>query len=570
MSDDRRRNRHRDHVDQPGIDPERLRYFTQPADGGSGTRHRRRREPSVAPDAQQAPWLTQPQAQVRRQPPPVRRTPPPQQQNQVPGDPDASRADERSRREPAYTDTHVVDIHAGPRVIEPAPPGAADRAEPRTVRPAGPQPEVVGLADLGLDLDDDPGRDGGDLAVGAPAVDETGDGYRPDEPLLGARPRRRRRTKKRRAVLVAVVACLLVAVIGVGYIGLRATGLLDSRKDYSNAAGTGDVIVDIPDNSTLRDFGQILVDNDVVGSVKAFTNAADGQAISGGYYKLRTEIPAATAVAMLTDGTTNRVGRIVVPEGRTLDTKTDAQGRQTPGIFEMIADATGATINGQRVGVTVDQLRQAAADGTVEQLGIPSWATVRAGELTGDHRRIEGLIAPVAWERINPAQTATQILNALITASTRQYAAWGFPEQNESTLDPYDTLVAASMVQGEVNQPDDYAKVARVILNRLEVGQPMQFDSTANYTAERTDLNVHSDVLRDKNPWNTYVHEGLPPTPIGAVGEKALEAMEHPAAGDWIYFVTVDAQGTTLFTRSFDQHRRNIGKACANKFITCN
>ena len=81
---------------------------------------------------------------------------------------------------------------------------------------------------------------------------------------------------------------------------------------------------------------------------------------------------------------------------------------------------------------------------------------------------------------------------------------------------------------------------------------------------------MHSDVLRGDTPWNTYVHKGLPPTPIGAVDEQALEAMESPAAGDWLYFVTIDSSGTTLFTADFNQHRRNIGRACANGFITCN
>ena len=88
-------------------------------------------------------------------------------------------------------------------------------------------------------------------------------------------PRRKRSRGKRRAVLAVAIVFMLALITGVGYYGVRATGLLESRKDYTNAAGSGDVVVDIPDNSTLADFGRILVDADVVGSVRAFVDARD-------------------------------------------------------------------------------------------------------------------------------------------------------------------------------------------------------------------------------------------------------------------------------------------------------
>ncbi|MEP9392598.1 endolytic transglycosylase MltG [Gordonia sp. VNQ95] len=393
---------------------------------------------------------------------------------------------------------------------------------------------------------------------GAPVDDH------PDRRPAGIRRRRRRRI----GMIVAAVVVLLL-VVGVGLVGAKKAGLLDSRKDYTNAQGTGDVLVHIPDDTTIKQMGQILVDDDVVGSVHAFVDAAGDASLSSGYYKMRTEIPASTAVEMISDpDATHRVGRIVVPPGTPVDTKRDTSGRVTPGIFEMIANQTGVDINGQRIGVTVEQLDDAAAQASVADLGIPSWARDAVTGLDGDHRRIEGLIAPGTWESIDPGQSATEILRSLITQSAAMYEKWGLLSNNSSGLSPYQTLVAASLLQGEVN-PADYPKVARVILNRLDKGQKLEFDSTANYTAQVVDLNVHDEDLRAGTPWNTYVIRGLPPTPIGAVEEQALEAMEQPADGNWLYFVTVDAKGTTLFTADFDQHRRNISTACRNRFITC-
>lgn len=393
-----------------------------------------------------------------------------------------------------------------------------------------------------------------------------------EEDLAPARGRARRRStaphhRRRRVVLAVTIVCLLALVGGVGYYGLSKLGVFDNDKDYTNAAGTGDVIVDIPQNSTLRDFGRILEQKDVVGSAKAFVNAADGQAMSGGYYKLRTQIPAATAVAMMS-GTENRVGRMVVPEGLQLDSKQGIDGKTTPGIFEMIANATEVTINGQRIGSSIADLEKVAATATPDQLGVPEWARAAVTELTGDHRRIEGLIAPGTWETIDPSQSTIQILHQLITDSAARFEQWGLLGQHSSGLTPYQTLTAASVVEREVTNADDYPKVARVILNRLDKGQRLEMDSTANYTARITNIDVHGESYTADNKWNTYQVQGLPVTPIGAVGERALEAAENPATGKWLYFVTVDRNGTTLFADDFEDHKRNREKACENKLLT--
>ncbi|GAA1480675.1 hypothetical protein GCM10009624_11150 [Gordonia sinesedis] len=382
------------------------------------------------------------------------------------------------------------------------------------------------------------------------------------------RPEALRRRRRRRIALAVVMACMLVLVAGVGYFGARTAGLLESSKDYTNTAGSADVIVNIPQNSTLKDFGQILVDNDVVGSVKAFTDAAGGRAMSGGYFKMRTQIPASVAVQMISDDQQHRVGRMVVPEGLQLDSKKGIDGKTTPGIFEMISDATTVSVNGDQIGVSVDQLEKAAADASPEELGVPDWARDTVVKLSGDHRRIEGLIAPGTWESIDPRQSAIQILRGLITDSAVRLQQWGLLDQNSSGLSAYQTLVSASVVEREVDQPADYAKVARVILNRLDKNQRLEMDSTANYTADVTNIDLSGESYKSENLWNTYQQRGLPVTPIGAVGERALEATENPATGNWLYFVTVDRNGTTLFADTFEQHVANRQQACDNKLLT--
>ncbi|MGB3896081.1 MAG: endolytic transglycosylase MltG, partial [Mycolicibacter sinensis] len=92
----------------------------------------------------------------------------------------------------------------------------------------------------------------------------------------------------------------------------------------------------------------------------------------------------------------------------------------------------------------------------------------------------------------------------------------------------------------------------------------LEFDSTVNYPLDRQEV-ATTDADRAKvTPWNTYVSEGLPATPICSPGTKALQAAEHPEPGDWLYFVTIDKDGTTLFTHNYQQHLTNIEMALGN------
>ncbi|WP_245404164.1 endolytic transglycosylase MltG, partial [Gordonia sp. 'Campus'] len=469
---------------------------------------------------------------------------------------------------------------APPRVTPPPP-------APRSVTPQPAQPRSAPVEEDDLDTDftmarpgaytpsyrDEAGHDDvrtrPSQAHGSESPDDDWwPGVDDVEPAQQTRRPPRRNRKKRRMVLVLALVFMLALITGVGYYGLRATGMLESRKDYSTAAGAGDVVVDIPDDSTLADFGRILVDADVVGSVRAFVDAADGQPISGGLYKMRTQIPASTAVEMLTDdGAQHRVGRVVIPPGLQLDSKTGVDGKVTPGIFQLIENATSFSVNGQQEGVTVADLEKAAAGATPEELGVPEWARRNVVEMTGDHRRIEGLIAPTTWERVEPDHTATQILQEMISQSGTMFQQWGLVDRNNSGLDPYQTLIAASIVEREVRHVEDAPKVARVIRNRLDRDQLLQMDSTQNYTADITNIDVHGEAYKADNEWNTYRYKGLPPTPIAAVGVPALEAMLDPAPGSWLYFVTVDTAGTTLFADTFEEHKRNREVACRNKLV---
>jgi UPF0755 protein len=399
------------------------------------------------------------------------------------------------------------------------------------------------------------------------------------QPVAVGRPRRTmsrteraratRNHRRRRTITAVSVAALIIVVVGAVFLGSRLWhGLFGAGDDYEGG-GVNDVVIQVHNGDSTTAIGQTLLDHKVVATVKKFVDASAGNAaissIQPGFYKVRTEIPAKDAVDRLADKQ-NRVGRLVIPEGRQLDDITDVKTNDvTQGVFTLISQATCVNLDGTQQCIKIDDLRQAAGAAEPSALSIPVWALDPVKALGNDHRRIEGLIAPGTWN-VDPSASAQDILSTLISASAAQYEQEGLLDAGkEANLSPYQVLTVASLVQREA-KPQDFAKVARVIYNRL--GEPdhnrLEFDSTVNYPLDRQEV-ATTDADRAKDTlWNTYVRQGLPATPICSPGQPALAAAEGPEPGDWLYFVTVDLQGTTLFTRDYQQHLANIELARHN------
>jgi UPF0755 protein len=336
--------------------------------------------------------------------------------------------------------------------------------------------------------------------------------------------------------------------------------------DYTGG-GKRDIVIQVQDGDSTTAVGETLHDQGVVATVRAFVNAAHGNtaitSLQPGFYRMRTEIPAANAVARLADPN-NRVGRLVIPEGRQLDDTTDMKtNKVNPGILSLISRATCVYLDGNKRCVSVDDLRAAASNSAPAVLSVPAWAIEPVTELGNDHRRLEGLIAPGTFN-VDPSASAESILANLISAGAVEYTKSGLVDTAQTMhLSPYDILVVASLVQQEANS-QDFPKVAQVIYNRLNAHHTLEFDSTVNYPLDRREVATSDADRAQKTPWNTYVSQGLPATAICSPGVDALRAAEHPEPGDWLYFVTIDAQGTTLFTRDYKQHLANIELAKRN------
>ncbi|OBG59681.1 MULTISPECIES: endolytic transglycosylase MltG [unclassified Mycobacterium] len=382
-----------------------------------------------------------------------------------------------------------------------------------------------------------------------------------------ARNRAERGRRQRRFAGKIVLAVVAVVVLVAVFVGAKLWHTVFGAGDDYAGNGKQDIVIQIKDGDSTTNVGETLQHEQVVKTVRAFVNAAHGNSkissIQPGFYRMRTEIPAADAVARLADPN-SRVGRLVIPEGRQLDDTTDMKTNVvTPGILTLISRATCVTLDGNQHCVAVEELRAAATNSAPAALAVPPWAVEPFTELGKDHRRIEGLIAPGTFN-VDPSASAETILSSLISAGGVEYMKSGLVDTAQSMgLSPYDILVVASLVEQE-SKSQDFAKVAQVIYNRLHAHHTLEFDSTVNYPLDRREVATTDADRAQKTPWNTYVSQGLPATAICSPGVDALRAAEHPEPGDWLYFVTIDAQGTTLFTKDYQQHLANIELAKRN------
>jgi UPF0755 protein len=144
--------------------------------------------------------------------------------------------------------------------------------------------------------------------------------------------------------------------------------------------------------------------------------------------------------------------------------------------------------------------------------------------------------------------------------TARLAAAWETRAPGLPFNSPDEALILASIVEKETGRPADRPLVASVFVNRLKHGMRLQTDPTVIYgMGDKFDGNLRRRDLDTDTPWNTYTRDGLPPTPIALPSQASLDAVLHPPASDYLYFVA-RGDGTSHFSTSLAEHNRAVSK----------
>lgn len=201
--------------------------------------------------------------------------------------------------------------------------------------------------------------------------------------------------------------------------------------------------------------------------------------------------------------------------------------------------------------------------------GVTSWQVIeelkRAEFLQGVVAEVpaEGSLSPDSYEVVRGSDRSTLIAQmedrqALVLADLWASRAPGLPYET-----PQEALIMASIVEKETGIPEERRQVASVFVNRLKQGMKLQTDPTVIYGVTKGEgilgRGLRQSELRRETPWNTYVIDGLPPTPIANPGRLSIEAALNPDTTDFIFFVA-DGTGGHAFATNLADHNANVAK----------
>ena len=312
-----------------------------------------------------------------------------------------------------------------------------------------------------------------------------------------------------------IVAVLLIAI---GAIFLMRLGP-SPAPDYpfnTSLSESEEVIVDIPAGSSGSAIALLLFDNEIVKSSEAFFRVAVGdkrsEKIAPGNHRLTKKISAQQALDQLLDP--DRIPNLI----------RIYEGNWKSEIAKSLL----------KYGFSANEVSRALV----------------TAKLPNGFREIEGLLFPAQYS-FAKGTTALEAVQAMVERFIQEPAVKELLLSTQQ-FKPSQLLTIASIIQAEGEQKD-FAKVSRVIYNRLKIGMPLQMDSTVHFVKKlRGDIFLSSQSTLINSPYNTYKKYGLPPGPICSPGADAITAALKPAVGDWLYFITV-APGDTRFTQSIDE-----------------
>ncbi len=206
-------------------------------------------------------------------------------------------------------------------------------------------------------------------------------------------------------------------------------------------------------------------------------------------------------------------------------------------------------------GYTLDQIAALAEDsgleGDYEKAASKPPKGFDPGKYgAGDADTLEGFLFPATYE-LDPNSSSEDLVAQQVAAFERNFKGVDLSEAERRNLTAYDVLKIASMIEREVQVPEERELVSEVIYNRLESGEPLGIDATLRYALDNFDEPLTQSDLATDTPYNTRLVAGLPPTPIGNPGLDAIEAAAHPSDGDNLFYVVKPGTcGEHFFTPS--------------------
>ncbi|MEV8515700.1 endolytic transglycosylase MltG [Dactylosporangium sp. NPDC051484] len=339
------------------------------------------------------------------------------------------------------------------------------------------------------------------------------------------------------------------------YAGIDRIQGLFSAPDYTGG-GTGQVTVEVIAGQGAADIGNTLQEKDVVKSAKAFVEAAKSdersKKLQPGFYSMRKQMKASTALSLMLDPRSRQVNKVTLPEGLTWQDS-----------FKKLAEATK---------LPYEDFEKAAKD--PKALGVGDvWYTRQDGKQRDPG--IEGFLFPATYD-FPPNVDAVGVLKLIVARFNQEIDKIGFIDGVQANLhiSPFEALVASSIAQVE-GLDKDQPGIVRVLYNRVYSNKfpcnCLQVDSTVNYYLRITGKGAKpstellmSELHNKNNPYNTHDVAGMPIGPISNPGTSALSAAVNPPKSDYYFFLAINTAGDTAYAKTYPEFQKLWDQAQKN------
>lgn len=160
-----------------------------------------------------------------------------------------------------------------------------------------------------------------------------------------------------------------------------------------------------------------------------------------------------------------------------------------------------------------------------------------------------------------PAPSSPKETIAILTGPYKEWIKTDYRKYKDIDKSPIEIITIASMIEKEAAEDSERPMIAGVIYNRLSNNMKLQIDATVIYALGEHKSRLSYEDLKVQSPYNTYIVEGLPPTPICVPKNESIQAALNPISHSYYYYV-VSAYGSRQhhFAETYDEHLINVAK----------
>ena len=291
------------------------------------------------------------------------------------------------------------------------------------------------------------------------------------------------------------------------------------------------IAVEIPSGSTTGDIADILFENNLIRNTRSFKYYAGkikaDSKLKAGTYVLSKNMNADELIdALIMGGSSGNTANITIIEGLTKE--------------------EAAKSISEQLGLNYENIVEIMEDGQIFKDDF---------EFLKDNPNIinlQGFLMPDTYNvYVNASEE--EIIKLLLSQFDKFYVEEIKSLLKDSNLNFEETMTLASIVEKEALLDEERDEVAAVFLNRLDINMKLQSCATVNYAHGEWKERLTLDDIAIDSPYNTYVVDGLPPSPINSPGRASIKAVLKPADVDYLFFVA-KGDGSHYFSNSYDEH----------------